>query len=389
MSILLLQKEDAGLRAAVMRDGKLYAYRSQQDAAAIHEGQIYLSVVDRAVKGVGAVFVRLPGSEFGFLPIPSGQRAPASGERVLVQVKRPPTNAKKAFMTRDIAIDGEHLILLPCSDSLGVSSRVEDAAIRRSLRETGRAIKPRGMGLVMRSAAQETDTDVLKAELSDLTARWQALESIRLHTSNPALLWDGESMLSQLLREEGTALESILTNAPELLPDHLPCPAHTVEHPFMIHAVDHKLEKSRRRTQLLKSGASLVVDRCEAMTVIDVNSAMAKGGKGIEQTAERINHEAAVEIARLLRLLGIGGMILIDFIDMDSEEARRRLTDTMREQLRQDPVKAEVIDITPLGIMELTRRRVQSPLSELPDIPCPHCMGTGCMDLPEEETPDA
>ena len=132
-----------------------------------------------------------------------------------------------------------------------------------------------------------------------------------------------------------------------------------------------------------------MIDRCEAMTVIDVNSAMAPGGKGILQTAERVNLEAAAEIARLLRLLGIGGMVLIDFIDLDSDEARSRLLDVMREHLRQDPVKAEVIDITPLGIMELTRHRAQSPLSELPDIPCPHCCGTGCLDTPEEETPDA
>lgn len=389
MSTLLLQKEEAGLRAAVMRDGRLYAYRAQQDVSAIREGQIYLSVVDRAIKGVGAVFVRLPGGDFGFLPVPAGQRAPASGDRVIVQVKRPPNSAKKAFMTRDIALDGTYLILLPCSDSLGVSSRIEDAALRRTLREAGRALKPHGMGLVMRAAALNADEAALKDELYTLLQRWQSLQALQMYASAPRLLWDGEDMLSQLLREENGRLDSIVTNAPELLPDALPCPVRTAEHPFMLHAVDHKLEKSRRRTVLLKSGASLVIDRCEAMTVIDVNSGMAPGGKGIAQTAERINHEAAAEIARLLRLLGIGGMILIDFIDMDSDEARQRLIEAMREQLRQDPVKAEVIDITPLGIMELTRRRVQTPLSELPDIPCPHCCGTGCLDTPEEETPDA
>ena len=389
MSTLLLQKEEAGLRAAVMQDGRLYAYRAQQDAAAVREGQIYLSVVDRAIKGVGAVFVRLPGGEFGFLPTPSGQRAPASGDRLIVQVKRPPSNVKKAFMTRDIALDGTYLILLPCSDSLGVSSRIEDAALRRTLREPGRALKPHGMGIVMRAAATDADMDMLKAELDALMQRWQSLQSAQAHGSAPRLLWDGEDMLTQLLREEGGRLDNVITNAPELLPQDFPCPVRTAEHPFMLHAVDHKLEKSRRRTVLLKSGASLVIDRCEAMTVIDVNSAMAPGGKGISQTAERVNLEAAAEIARLLRLLGIGGMVLIDFIDLDSDEARSRLLDVMREHLRQDPVKAEVIDITPLGIMELTRRRAQSPLSELPDIPCPHCCGTGCLDTPEEETPDA
>lgn len=389
MSILLLQKESDGLRAAVMQDGRLYAYRACKNAAAIHEGQIYLAVADRAVKGIGAVFVRLPDGEFGFLPIHAGERAPASGDRVLVQVKRPPNNAKKAFMTRDIALDGDHLILLPCSDSLGVSSRVEDTAQRRALRETARRLKPHGMGIVMRCAALQADEVLLQKELADLQKRWQFLQDARMHGAAPRLLWDGEDALSQLLRQEGDGLEYILTNAPDALSDTLSCPVRVAENPFMVHAVDHKLEKSRRRTILLKSGATLVIDRCEAMTVIDVNSAMAAGGKGISHTAERINTEAAAEIARLLRLLGIGGMILIDFIDMDSDEARARLIQTMQEHLRRDPVKTEIIDITPLGIMEMTRRRVEMPLSEVPDIPCPACHGTGVTELPEEEPDDA
>lgn len=389
MSILLLQQEADGLRAAVMQDGKLYAYHACKNAAAIHEGQIYLAVADRAVKGIGAVFVRLPDGEFGFLPLPAGERAPASGDRVLVQVKRPPNNAKKAFMTRDIALDGSYLILLPCSESLGVSSRVEDATQRRALRETARKLKPHGMGIVMRSAALQADEDALQTELTCLQQRWQSLQDARMHGAAPRLLWDGEDALSQLIRQEGDRLEYILTNAPACLPDTIACPVRIAENPFMVHAVDHKLEKSRRRTVFLKSGATLVIDRCEAMTVIDVNSAMAAGGKGISHTAERVNMEAAAEIARLLRLLGIGGMILIDFIDMDSDEARMRLIQTMQEHLRRDPVKTEIIDITPLGIMELTRRRVQLPLSELPDIPCPACHGTGVIELPEEEPADA
>lgn len=139
----------------------------------------------------------------------------------------------------------------------------------------------------------------------------------------------------------------------------------------------------------MKSGASLVIDRCEAMTVIDVNSGKSSGGRDIAATAERVNHEAAREIARLLRLLGIGGIIVVDFIDMDSEEARQRLIEEMRQQLKNDPVKTEVYGITALGLMEITRRRAQTPLEYLRDTPCPHCGGTGILKTDEEDTADA
>ena len=153
-----------------------------------------------------------------------------------------------------------------------------------------------------------------------------------------------------------------------------------------MHNVEHKLKRSQQRTFLMKSGATLVIDRCEAMTVIDVNSAMSGGGRNIADTAEKINSEAAREIARLLRLLRIGGMILIDFIDMATEEAKERLLSYMKELLQEDPIKTVVHDITPLGIMELTRRRADTPLPALPDIPCPHCAGTGVMPESEDES---
>ncbi len=389
MSILLVQKDAQGVRAAVMQDGHLYAYRGAQGAAALHEEQIFLGVADRAIRGVNAVFVRLPGGETGFLSTPAGKKPPASGDRIIVQVKRPANNAKKAYLTQDIALPAEHLVLLPFSRAEAVSSRVENAQDKQSLRALCHRLRPESMGLVVRSAALNETESALQAEASRLMQQWQSIAQAAAHTSAPALLWDGEDAVTSLAREEGARLEYVLTNAPELVPPFLSCPVRTAENPFMLHTVEHRLERSCRRTVLMKSGASLVIDRCEAMTVIDVNSGKSSGGRDIAATAERVNHEAAREIARLLRLLGIGGIIVVDFIDMDSEEARQRLIEEMRQQLKNDPVKTEVYGITALGLMEITRRRAQTPLEYLRDTPCPHCGGTGILKTDEEDTADA
>lgn len=386
MSILLIEKNDAGVRAAVMKDNRLYAYRSSESGGGICEEQIYLAVVDRMAKGVNAAFVKLPRNDFGFLPYDKDKRALRSGERVLVQVKRPPNNAKKAFMTLDISIGGKYLVLLPTGGGISVSRNIDSEDDRKSLRQLGKKLKPAAMGLIMRADALNAEEETITLERDELLDRWNSISKKANTLSAPALLWDGEDIVSQLLSEEEKQLEYVLTNAPELLPAALPCPLRQADEPLLLHNVEHKLKRSQQRTFLMKSGATLVIDRCEAMTVIDVNSAMSGGGRNIADTAEKINSEAAREIARLLRLLRIGGMILIDFIDMATEEAKERLLIYMKELLQEDPIKTVVHDITPLGIMELTRRRADTPLPALPDIPCPHCAGTGVMPESEDES---
>ena len=385
MSILVIEKNDAGIRAAVMKDNRLYAYRSSESGGGICEDQIYLSVVDRMAKGVNAAFVKLPRNDFGFLPYDKEKRALRSGERVLVQVKRPPNNAKKAFLTLDVSVGGKYLVLLPMGGGISVSRTIENEDDRKTLRQLGKKLKPTAFGLIIRSDALGVEEETITQERDELLARWQLISQKANTLPAPALLWDGEDIISQLLGEEEKQLEYVLTNAPELLPDTLTCPVRQADEPFLLHNVEHKLKRSQQRTFLMKSGATLVIDRCEAMTVIDVNSAMSCGGRNIADTAEKINTEAVREIARLLRLLRIGGMILIDFIDMATDEAKERLLSYMKELLQDDPIKTVVHDITPLGIMELTRRRADTPLAALPDIPCPHCAGTGVMPESEDE----
>lgn len=384
MSVLILQKENGRLRAAVTEQGKLYAYYEQDGGFSIAEDQIYLGVADRAIKGVNAVFVRLPDGQFGFLPTPDGQKPPASGEKIMVQVKRPPTAVKKAMLSRDIALAGLYLVYLPLRRGARISSKVEDPAERAALKRLGKALGLQEEGAILRSSALECAKEQALGELDTLRRRWQEILAAS-RTAAPALLYGGEDVPAVCLRDEGKYLEYILTNAPEAIKAPPGIPVRTCDTPFLLHNIDHKLERACRRTVLLKSGASLIFDQCEAMTVIDVNSAMAPGGKNIAVTAEKINMEAAAEIARLLRLRGIGGIILVDFIDMETEEAKERLIAHMRECLKHDPMKTVVYGVTQLGLMEMTRRRAARPLATYEDLPCPHCAGSGILLQPPEE----
>ena len=374
MSVLLIEKGPEGLQAAVMNRGRLYAFQAEDGGM---ESCVFLGVVDRAIKGVSAVFVRLPDHETGFLQLSPNEKKPASGERVIVQVKRPPNQNKKALLTRDIALAGSYIVYLPLGKGVHVSSRIETAEEKSALREKGQCVKPGTGGVILRSAAASASAEQLSSELSVLSDCWRRIREKAASVSAPALLRGGEDLIGRMLAEETGRLEYILTNEPSALPKGCEIPVRSCEHPFLLHNIRDRLEKSLRRTVRMKSGATLVIDPCEAMTVIDVNSAMASGGKSIGETAERVNAEAAWEIARLLRLRGIGGMIVVDFIDMASAEAKERLIRTMREALAEDPVKTTVHGITTLGLMEITRRRTQTPLGTLPDTPCPHCGGTG------------
>lgn len=386
MSVLLIEKNGTSARAALMIRNRLYAYQDELSVGALREEQILLGTVDRHIKGISGVFVRLPGKEYGFLPFAENEPSIPSGTRLILQIKRPPNHGKRALLSREIALPGSHVIYLPLSRGVRASNRCE-AEDKARLRALGKGLKAEG-GMIVRSSALHATAEELQAELDRLTERWQDIRARASAKTEPCLLWDGEDFIAKTLREEAERLEYVLTNDVSAVPADCAPPVRHSEHPFTLFNVEHKLETSLRRTVRLKSGATLIVDFCEAMTVIDVNSAMAPGGKSIGETAVKVNREAAWEIARLLRLRGIGGMILVDFIDMETDADRENLLGEMRLALAEDPVKSAVHDFTALGLMEITRHRVQEPLDAVPPIPCPHCGGTGVLIPADEEDAD-
>lgn len=378
MSKRILMEVRNGVREiALMEGSRLLAFFREQEMGPEAE-QIYLGVVERIVKGMEAAFVRLEKDTVGFLPFSECHEKPKSGERLLVQVKRPPVGEKAAYLTADIALAGRYAILTPLSERISLSKRLEDSDERARLKNIASRVAPAGMGLVVRAESAGMDENTLRNEVSTLFAAWQTLEADCASAKAPCLLKGREDALGRLMRDEHGQIEEILANSMETLPASS-LAIRYCENPFELYSVRARLKKSLERKVWLDCGGFLVIDRTEAMTVIDVNSGKFTGGKsGTESTFLRLNQEAAREIARLLRLRGIGGIVLIDFVDMQEESSRQAVIGTLSEALRDDPVKTAIHGFTSLGLMEMTRKKTESGLT--PPLPCPCCHGTGYIE---------
>ena len=239
-----------------------------------------------------------------------------------------------------------------------MSKKITEETERERLRETAQRLAPSGMGLVMRTESASAAEADIAADVGDLLCQWLDVVEKQKTSAAPCLLKGREDALLRLLRDEHGDIAEILTNAPEALPS-LSLPVCPCENSFDLYAVKSKLEKSMQRKVWLDCGGYLIIDKTEAMTVIDVNSGKFTGGKaGAESTFLKLNLEAAREIARLLRLRGIGGIIIIDFVDMQTEDHRIAVREALETALRDDPVKTVVHGFTSLGLVEMTRKKV-------------------------------
>jgi ribonuclease E len=314
-----------------------------------------------------------------------------SGQSVLVQVTKDPIGGKGARLTAKISMPGRYLVLQPNWEITGISKRLEDAE-RRRLRALLKKIRPEGHGLIVRTAAEEATEEDLRADVDRLLGEWNTIDAKAKKAKAPAVLYEEPELTVKVVRdlftdeeyrELVTDSERVYTLVREYLakvaPDLLPkVRLHTGKLPVFeeFHVVE-QIHKGLDRKVWLPSGGYLVIDRTEAMTVIDVNTGKSVGKTNLEETVVNTNIEAAREIARQLRLRDIGGMIIVDFIDMLLEQNKRRVVDTVKEEMARDKTRSQVFDISPLGLLEVTRKRVSGGLLESFSETCPTCEGRG------------
>jgi ribonuclease G len=392
MNQLIVEYESENTTIALLENGQLTEYSHYSSAAGVQTEQIYVGRADRIMAGLQAAFINIGKDTNGFLPLTEGAGAKPgllrSGDRVLVQVKKPPAQGKLAFLTREISLAGRYVMLLPLSRIHGVSHRITDEALREAMMNRARQLAPENMGLVMRNESAFADDSALIADISQLLQKWQNILAQRAAANPPALIWDGEPPVERTLRDLYTLPDTIITNDAARLPAYLPCPIQAAQAPLTLHNVPKKLEKSLKKHIFLRSGGTIVVDVCEAMTVIDVNTGKFTGGKGgFAEMTIKLNCEAAVEAARILRLRKLSGIILIDFIDMESDENRNQVMACLSDALSRDRIKTVIHGFTSLGILEITRKKTEQPLEGIPEIVCPVCHGSGV--LPEMEAAHA
>jgi ribonuclease E len=390
---------------AILEGRELVQHYVTRAGARSMVGNVYLGRVQNVLPGMEAAFLDvgkgrnavLYAGEVNYSPEdlegapPRIEHVLKSGQSVPVQVTKDPIGGKGARLTAQISMPGRYLVLVPNSDITGISRRLPDEE-RRRLKLILRTIRPEGHGVIIRTAAEDADEEALAADLARLLEEWKAIEKKAKRAKAPAMLYEEPELTVRSVRDLFTDEEfrELVTDSPRvyelvtqylagIAPDLLPkVRLHEGKLPVFeeFHVVE-QIHKGLDRKVWLPSGGYIVIDRTEAMTVIDVNTGKSVGKTNLEETVVNTNVEAAREVARQLRLRDIGGMIIIDFIDMLLEQNKRKVLDALREEMAKDKTRSQIFDISPLGLLEVTRKRVSGGLLESFSETCPTCEGRG------------
>jgi ribonuclease G len=313
------------------------------------------------------------------------------GQEVIVQVAKDPIGTKGARITSHVSLPGRHLVFMPTVDHIGISRRIEKESERRRLREIVDRMRPEGTGYIVRTVAENVEAPKLEADIRFLIGVWNEIIRTKNKVSAPALLHPDLDLILRATRDLFTAdvgklviddrdeYEKILRFVRDQAP-HLESQIELYagdEPIFDAYGIEQELKRASQRKVWLKSGGYIIIDQAEALTAIDVNSGRYVGKKNLEETITKINVEAAKEIVYQLRLRNIGGIIIIDFIDMDKAQNREKVFRSLQDALGRDKAKTNVLKISELGLVEMTRKRVRESITRMTTEPCSYCEGKG------------
>jgi ribonuclease E len=385
-----------------------YVSRPADDVSQIH-GNIYLGKVQNVLPGMEAAFVDIGTPKNAVLYRGDVQYDPEdivekSGQLrieqmlrpkqlVLCQVTKNPISAKGARLTQEVSLPGRFVVLIPNSKTYGISKRLPDD-VRKRLRNILDRVKPAEHGLIVRTAAENANEHELRADMTRLLDQWSVIEAKAKRANSPTLLYREPELAVRVIREEFNAEYRgvIIDDKPlfEEVRDYVgafnPDLADRIEYFDAVaeglplyerQHIHEQLHKALDRKVWLPSGGSLIIEHTEALTVIDVNTGKNVGTSNLEETVFRNNLEAADEVAKQLRLRDIGGIVVIDFIDMEIKDNRRKVVDAFRSALARDKTRTQVFDISDLGLVEMTRKRIGEGLLVNFADQCPNCDGRG------------
>ncbi|HET9170294.1 MAG TPA: Rne/Rng family ribonuclease [Actinospica sp.] len=404
--VMVVRQTAGRIQIGVLEDGVLVEHYVNRESSVSYVGNVYLGKVQNVLPSMEAAFVDinkgrnavLYAGEVNFDAAGlSGQprrieSALKSGQSVLVQVTKDPIGHKGARLTSQISLPGRFLVYIPGGSMMGISRKLPDTE-RARLKQILKKVVPEDGGVIVRTAAEGASEQELSQDVARLVAQWEEIERKAKTASAPALL-SGEPDLTvrvvrDIFNEDFSKLivsgDTAYKTVHEYLSGVAPELAERVEHwtgetdVFSVYRVEEQLAKALDRKVWLPSGGSLVIDRTEAMVVIDVNTGKftGQGSSSLEETVTRNNLEAAEEIVRQLRLRDLGGIVVIDFIDMVLESNRDLVLRRLLECLGRDRTKHQVAEVTSLGLVQMTRKRVGQGLLEAFSEPCEHCNGRG------------
>jgi ribonuclease E len=413
--MLINAVEGEECRIAVVQDGALEELYLERASAERHVGNIYKGRVHNVEPSIQAAFVDIGMPKNGFLhssdviaaahpkrlkgPEEAGGRPRRTiqdifkpGDEVIVQVTKEGIGTKGPSLTTFLSIPGRYLVLMPGLARLGVSRKIEDEPTRKALRELLASLQPpKDLGFVVRTAGQGRSKRDLQADMNYLLRLWEAVQARAASAKAPAEIFRESDLLVRTLRDTFTPdiqtvwvdSEAVLRRARDFMKIAMPRHRKAVklhEGPgplFHKYNLEEAIEQVYSRTVTLPRGGTLVIDQTEALVAIDVNSGTFRHSRDPEESALQLDLMAAKEIARQLRLRDLGGVVIIDFVDLSRPENRRKVEKALRDAMKRDRARHRTLKMSPFGIVEMTRQRVQPSLQRVAYMDCPTCRGTG------------
>jgi ribonuclease G len=411
-------------RAAILESGVVQELHIERTSRRGLVSNLYKGRVSRVLPGMQAAFVEIGLERTAFLhaadiahsastdtlvnsapaslpPVEDIRRLVTCGDDILVQVIKDPIGTKGARLTTFVALPSRYLVYMPRGEGIGVSARIEDEPERSRLKtllaELTAASGGAGGGYIVRTAAQGATSENLREDMTYLAKLWDHVRSRAAEVAAGSVVHEDLPLTLRVLRDElARGVSRVLVDSPReyermraFSAAFMPQGAPGIElysGPrliFDLNGIEEEIAKALDRKVPLKSGGHLVIDQTEAMTTIDVNTGAYVGHRNLEETIFRTNLEAAVSIARQLRLRNLGGIIIIDFIDMRDEPHRRAVLSALERALAGDRAQTHIVSLSPLGLVEMTRKRTRESLEHLLCEPCPSCEGRGFVRTPE------
>ena len=377
-------------------------------------GNVYKGKVENVLPGMQAAFVNIGLERNAFLYVDDALLKPGEddedipedlrrmtirdilhvGQEITVQIAKEPIGTKGARVTRHLTLPGRYLVLMPTVDYVGVSRRIQEDEERERMRKMAERLKPQGMGLVVRTVAEGRSEAELSHDLDFLSRLWHKIQSRGRTSEAPAQLHKDLGLVYRIVRDLYTEdvdrfyiddkheYDKVLELL-DIISPHLKNRVNLFTSGdrtiFDLYGLETEIDQALNKKVWLKSGGYIVIDRTEALTSIDVNTGKFVGTTDLQDTVFKTNLEAAREVARQLRLRDLGGIIICDFIDMESQDHRRKVLETLERELRKDRTRTNVLGLTQLGLVEMTRKKVRQGLDAILQRPCPYCEGRGRM----------
>lgn len=412
MNQIVINIDEFQSRAAIIEDGKVMEILIEREEEGRINGSIYKGKVANVLPGMESAFVNIGLEKNAFLYVNDLREFEEKyldgicnsdrpiediltvGDEVVVQVLNEPRGTKGARVTTHYTLPGKYLVLMPNNDHVAISKKIKDEEERKRLEDIFKDIKPENMGIIIRTAAEGKSIFHFERELEYLVKKWEDIEKKTKNAKIGEVLYKDNGIVTTVLRDIFTnSIDELVVDNEEVyweVIDYINAFSEKTlktkiklfkedegKDIFEVYGIDRELENALKEEVRLDCGGYLVIQKTEALISIDVNTGKNTGSYNLEQTVLNTNLEAAREIPRQLRLRNLGGIIIIDFIDMRLEEDKNKVIETLEKNLSKDRIKNNIVHFTDLGLIEMTRKRTGKPLYNYFQERCPICEGTG------------